>query len=318
MKKGTTRNYHFAIAILYSILKFAWNLYGKYWESFAPLSDVYTEEYGQNQLTAIAAAQAMPDNEQRQGSKQNTGNKLKASCKKGVTVWKQLRQFIIKSVEPADLDTALKQAGLAHFEKIASYNYGEVSLLLSDGLTFLTGNTAVLEKGGMPARFIEAYAAAKTAFDNQQALYGAAKGNATNGKNDKIAANNALYTSLTLMLADAATIFEEQPEIQKQFTLVAIERLITTDGVSGIHFLVRNSETKQPLETAAISIVGQQKPFPVNKRGALEIKLPKATYYFSVTVPGYPMYNGQVVLDANVMRRAEVLVTKTESSTAIS
>ena len=216
------------------------------------------------------------------------------------------------------IDTALKQAGLAHFEKGSNYNYSEVSLLLSDGLTFLTENTETLQKGGMPARFVEAYTTAKTDFDNQHVLYGAAKGNATDGTNNKIAANNTLFTSTKLMLADAVTIFAEQPAIQKQFTLAAIQRMVTTNGVSGIHFVVRDSETKKPLDTAAISIVGQQQPFTVNKRGVLDIKLPKATYYFTVTIQGYTSFHGSVILDANVMRRTEVLATKAESASIAS
>ncbi len=319
MKKAAQAVYNLSIAVLYNFLKFAWNLYLNYWEEFSALSDVYTEEYGQTQLKAIEAAQALPDNEQRQGSQQSVGNKLTKATKKGVMMWKQLKSFIIKSyTDPGDQQAALKQAGIAHYDKAAAPNYSEASLLLSDGLSFINANIDELTKGGMPARFVSAYTEAKTAFDAQQALYGTAKGTSKDGTVDKVAANNTIYITTKYMLADGVNIFVDKPEIAAQFTKAAILRLITTDGISGIHFVVRDLETKMPLDTATINIVGVKGTFSVNKRGVYDIRLPKATYYFTVTVPDYPVYQGSVVLDANVMRRAEVLVKKADSATAVS
>ena len=273
-------------------------------------SDTYTKEWGDDLQKRIAEAQAMPNVGQRRGNTKAAGNGLDASSIKAVLVWKKLQRFIIKAFTPDEVEAALQQAGSTHYAKAAKLNFGELSLLMTAGQTFIEENTDRLIKGGMPASLPDDFTAVKNDFDTNHTAYGDAKGNATTGTSNKIEANNQLYAQVMNMFGDAQTIFAEQKNIAAQFSFQAIKRMVTKNGASGIHVIVKDSTTKKPLVTASVITNYSTESYAVNDRGSLLLKLPKGTYSVTITNPGYASFTKDITIDSTGMTRLSAELSK--------
>ena len=313
MKKKNEAVYPGAMALLYSVSFLAWNLYVKRWSAFNALSDKYTQQYGEDMLAAVEAAKSMPDVHQRRGNTGNVSNRLQTATAQALLSWKRLERLILKAFPLAEQGTAIVLAGGAHYAKAARGNYSELSLLLAAGTGFISKNMAALQQGGMAASFPTAYNTASATLTQEYASYGAALSTATDDTTDKVKANNALYIALKEMLDDAQTLFEEEPNIRKQFTYKAIRNKVTKDVACGLHFVIRDSETGKGLPAATITFTTQQESYTVNEKGVLDIKLEKGAYKIVVSVPGYVPYMSEVTVDPGVMHRVAITLKKAET-----
>ncbi len=210
------------------------------------------------------------------------------------------------------MEAALQQAGSAHYDKAVKLNFGEIAALVTAGQTFIEQNIDILTSAGMPASMADEFAAAVKSFDTYYAAYGNAKGDATTATGDKIEVNNRLYAQIMNMFGDAQIIFAGQRNIAKQFSFQAVRRIITKDAPSGIHFTVKDITNKKPVILASIITSNSPDAKPVNKRGALELKLSKATYTYTVTAPGYTPVSGIITIDSSGMSRLSITLSKAD------
>ena len=150
-----------------------------------------------------------------------------------MTKWKSLRSYIKHAYPPELHKPKIESAGYDHYSKAANFNWAETNLLLNAGQHFIDNNTAELTTGGMPAAFAADYTTATNDFLTLYGQFTDAEQDAQEATDEKINANNAIYSKLMSMFEDAQIIYDKDPSKRERFVFAQVYALITKPSGGG-------------------------------------------------------------------------------------
>jgi len=222
----TAALYHCAQNDFYSAMAYAIKSYLKYLTDFAALSTTYTLAWGEQKKAELAAVEAMPDFQERDELHETIRVQLYNTSGPCLVEWKKLETHIIRTYPKDEHKAKLEAAGSTYYRKAGQRDWESLSALMRSGSHFITENQTELEAGGMPASFVTGFATVYDAFTVKLGAFIEAEEEVWRLRNEKITANNVLYTDIIAMLKDGQKIFRHDESIRKRFVYSRILKLV--------------------------------------------------------------------------------------------
>ena len=215
---------------LYTIVETGWASYAQYLTDFSNLSTLYTASTGTNQLSAVASARSMPDEDSRDEVHMTLRVQLKDLADICLIKWMDMSTYIRDGFPENEYDNKRLAAGHGYYATAEHDDWDDVKGLMQNGVDFANANSAVLTTGGMPASFIADMTAAKDAFELKHQEFLQAEEDSKVLTDAKIEANNALYRALIKMFEDGKKIFRNNAAVREQFTFNSVWDLVRNPG----------------------------------------------------------------------------------------
>jgi hypothetical protein len=218
---------------LYTLLEVGWGSYEEYQSNFEQYSSKYTPTYGQDQLTLVATARALPTEEQRDEKHKTLRKKMVVVADLCIAKWSDMSSYIRDGFGVESYEDKRLAAGYAHYRGAAQHNWDDVRGLMHDGLEFANANLSELGAGGMPATFVGEYESLKDEFAVLHVGFLQSEENAKVKTDEKVVANNKLYGELVKMFEDGKKIFRDNAAVRDQFTIETVLELIRGSRTGG-------------------------------------------------------------------------------------
>lgn len=217
---------------LYAIALMGWKSFMDHQPEFEAYNTLYTAAYGAAMRTAVMNAKQMPDNFKRRDIHKTLRNKLKTATEHVLIKWQQLDSFIKEGFAETNYESKKLAAGYAYYTAAANDDWQDADSLLGDATTFISGHTAALTVGGMPATFASDFGLLKTSFETLYAAFKDAEQDAPEQTDAKLAANNELYKNLMKMFKDGKKIFRNSAAVRERFIFTHLLKLISGGSVA--------------------------------------------------------------------------------------
>lgn len=228
-----TNQYPCSQADLYAVCNIGWNSYLENQPDFEAFNTLYTAVFGTDALAEVEAAINLPGFQERDEAGETFHIEMKKAHSIAMTKWKSLRSYIKHAFPPELHKPKIESAGYDHYAKAANFNWAETNLLLNAGQHFIDNNTADLTTGGMPAAFAADYTTATGDFLTLYTKFTDAEQDAQEATDEKINANNAIYSKLISMFEDAQIIYDKDPSKRERFVFAQVYALITKPSGGG-------------------------------------------------------------------------------------
>lgn len=254
-------NYPCSQADLYAVCRIGWNSFGENQADFEAFNTLYNAAYGTDALAEIDAALNLPGFQERDEAQETFHIQMTEAHATAIMRWKSLRSYIKHSYPPTLQKPKIESAGYDHYTKAANKNWAETQLLMNAGQHFIDNNTADLTTGGMPATFAAEYATASTEFLGLYDRFTDAEQDSQEATDEKVVANNALYTKLIAMFEDAQIIYEHDPSKRERFVFQLVYAMITRpsggDSLTSTQVLILGKVTGlgtgEPVQGASVN-----------------------------------------------------------------
>ena len=297
---------------LYEVCRAGWQSYLDEIASFTPLKALYTVALATTRNTAIDAAEVLPDDQARGADHEVKRVGLRNQATTCLNLWLQLDRYIDTAYTDKTIRKARREeAGSGDYAEAANGNWEKLKSLLLSGKNFISAHTAELTAGGnMPAGFSATYNAARTAFLPLLTAFINSEQGTKTGTEAKVVANNAIYGDLINMFQDGSFLFKSNPDKKPKFSFNAVLGLVSSPGVAGLHVLVSEVVSFNPLANASVSMQQAGLPAVVLQTGVDGVcdfgSLAVGDYTLSVSLPTYVSQNIPVVIKVGVHSRRRV------------
>lgn len=273
----TLKNYGVSQEVLYLIAAMIIDSLESKLESFAEFSASYTPEFIVDLRDKLTKAQNMPNDAARTLAHEQARAQMVEMLADTLNKWKLLKRYISHAFTNEDQRRAnYSAAGWQYYEPAQQLNWASVIALMNQGSLYIEEYNAVLAANqNMPATFPTQFNAAQAAFAAKQQEFSQAKQIAQAGTNDKIEADNLLYTLIMDVCQDGQVIFEGTIT-ENEFVFSRVADLIAPVGPSGLLVEVINKNTGNAIIGAQVSIVGTDKLQSTNSQGETDITQVKA------------------------------------------
>lgn len=212
---------------LYAGLTMAWNSQAEHEADFLAHNTLYPLGISATKITAINAAQALPDGEAASNLSEQYRITLIQKNETVIIKWNSLDSYIKIAFPGAQYKPHRQTAGSDLYSQAANYNWDKTKQLLVSAITFITDNSAALTTAGMPASFPTEFAAAQTAFIETYNLFTDARQDAKMQTDAKIIANNAIFTDGRNMMDIAKNIYRANPALRERFIWERILEIVS-------------------------------------------------------------------------------------------
>lgn len=305
-----TRKYNCTQAELYAICTIIWQSYAENQADFEAFKTIYTVQYGIDAMQEVEDAKNLPDFQARNQATETAYINMGETAKKCLTAWRSLRSYI-KSSFPDNLQKPeIEAAGEDHYNKATNRNWSETELMLVSAINYIDQHTAVLTTGGMPATFQATISDLHTEFMGFYITFTDSGQDEHEGTDQKVIANNALYSKLQAMCDDGQIINEHNAAKFQRFVFSRVKDLITsgptTTGIPSntIEFgvYVYDSATFIPINEANITIYntpnGQPATAVTGEDGIADLRIngfqPNASASLDIEVSAFD-YNSEFI-----------------------
>lgn len=280
---------------LYTGIEMVWTSYAEHLPEFEAWKTTYTAATGTDQITALDAAKALPDEAQRDELHTTLNKELGPLSDDCLISWKQLESYIRDGFPELVYQDKLNAAGHGFYFGASQKNWEDVRGLMNDGEQFIAANTAELTVGGMPATFAADFTTTKDAFDSKHAEFLQAEETSKILRDEKIIANNALFQAAMDMCEDGKKIFRKEAAKRDQFTWSTVQALIKGSQSShSVRGVVTDSVTELPLEGGKVAVLDKEGTPIEGKEATTEadgtykiIGLKNGLYKLKVEAEGY-------------------------------
>lgn len=310
---------------LYTIVETGWNSFIEHLPSFEAYSTLYSATTASDQLSALASARSLPDEEAREEVHKTFRVQLTTLSETCITKWSDMMSYVRDGFPENEYENKRLAAGYSYYASAEKRDWDGVKGLMQSGLEFANGNTAELTAGGMPATFIADFEAAKVAFEKKHQDFLQAEENAKVQTDKKIDANNALSNALTKMFTDGKKIFRNNAAIREKFTFDRVWDLVKGNGggngsvptnVIEIGAYLFDENTLDPVVGGVFRITNPPEGGVVEATsggdGIAELKIegyaPNATVTveFEISADGYETVNGSGEMESGEFYSIEV------------
>ncbi len=297
---------------LYTVAGLVWATYDANLASFTDFKGKYTQPYSTAALLDIKAAKDLPTAQSRKSIPESIRVQLLPLGLTCLSNQRRLRSYI-HEVFPGDSATPmLAAAGFNAYNPALREGWEEMNTMITAGDSFIDKNTTALEAGttNMPAAFKATYTTGKTAFETVYHNFIVSAQAKAGGTNDKLVANNAIYSTLIAMMEDGRLIFENDATKKALFTFSTVLSGVTGNGTTGMHITAKDSISKLNIEHFSVTVQ------PGDEAGeatgdVLELKMSADTYTVVISAPGYhDITLTDVLLTTGVMHRLDVIMVK--------
>lgn len=302
---------------LYACGRAAWQSCSDRLVEFAALRAKYTALFIAGKLTAIDAAEALPDDEQRKQVSVLLREQLSVKGEECRDFWQRLKLYIEGAYPLNEIPIQLNAAGQAHYTQAVKENWDSVKRIMIDGNDFITANSVALLAGAnMPAGFAALFTTAKTEFETLYTSYINATLDVEVKTQEKITANNAVYDDLISMCKDGQRIFKNDEAVKNLFTYDQILLDIAGPGIAGLRGGLTDSVTGLKLPDgviATISIFGTDHTTNSNAESRYEISpVAAGTYTIVIECPGYQSQQiTNVVIQTGTLKTLNIILVPT-------
>lgn len=258
-----TRKYNCTQAELYAICTIMWQSYAENQTDFEAFKTIYTAQYGIDAMQEVEDAKNLPDFQARNQATETAYINMGETAKNCLTAWRSLRSYI-KSSFPDNLQKPeIEAAGEDHYNKATNRNWSETELMLVSAINYIDQHTALLTTGGMPATFQATLSNLHTEFMGFYTTFTDSGQDEHEGTDQKVIANNALYSKLQAMCEDGQIIYEHNAAKFQRFVFSRVKDLITS-GSTGtgipsdtIEFglYAYDSDTLLPVSGATLTVI---------------------------------------------------------------
>lgn len=218
---------------LYTIIRTGWISYEEQLPAFMAYKTSYTATTGTDQLAALETARLMPDQDSRTDLHKSLRIAMIPKAELCIRMWTDLSSYIRDGFAPEYYDTKRLSAGYAYFNGALGMDWDSVAELMVQGLAFADSNTAALTAGGMPATFITDMQTAKDDFETNYAEFLTTLEDTKRMVDEKIVANNTLFSTMMAMFEDAKKIFRDNAALREQFIYERLLAMINPPGGGG-------------------------------------------------------------------------------------
>ena len=219
---------------LYSTLKTIWDNYDDHQVDLLTYKSKYDAALSTTSKGAITAAKNLPDEEARNAESQNLRIEVVALANTCTRNWQLLKSYIQEAYPGDNMQVQLDAAGMNYYINATKNNWEFVDGLNTSANNFITANSAdLLANGFMPAGFKVQYKTASDAFDLKYDAFKHAQ-QSTEDTDEKIVANNAIYTDGMKMCGDATMFFVSNDAIVKKFTFTTVLQIVSPPGSASL------------------------------------------------------------------------------------
>jgi len=307
------KNYNCTQEDLYIAADLAWTNYGTNQSSFLALKGKYTASYGTDAISAILAAKNLPNEQVRVAIPENIRESLLPLGYTCLANQRKLKSYIDEVYKGNTGKTMLSAAGYDEYHAAQNESWSDMMTMISLGAIFINSHTATLEAGtsNMPTAFIATYGTGKTAFETMYNSFLTSSQATSGGTDAKIAANNAVYKTVTGMLADGKIIFENNGTTKKLFVWDTLLSQVSGNGTTGLRVTLKDSISLLNETNFTVTV----QPGDITEQSAgdkvLKIEMAANTYAITVTATGYPVYtNNKVKLKTGSFRHLNLVLVK--------
>jgi hypothetical protein len=268
---------------LYIAARLGWHSCRQHLAAFSDFKARYTEAYIDAQLLKVEAAANLLTKQARTEASETFHVALRTEAETALAFWQRLKRYIIEAY-PADLQTIkLEAAGAPYYTKASQNNWDFLMALLQAGLNFIETHEAELTANeNMPAHFLPRFKDLKLNCVSLHQQFLNSSETANIQTQEKITANNDVYTNLMNMFLDGQEIFKKNDAVQKQFIFTDVVYRISGAGTAGIRGNVCHLITGFGIEGVFITIDGSTKTAITDNEGDYEIS-PLAAGIYSVS-----------------------------------
>ena len=267
-------------------------------------SPIYVHQWALDMYTQINNAELLPNAQARAAAAELKLLQLEAEAKIATGLWQALKRYILKVYPiPEVAAVKLEAAGAAFYEKAAAGKWESLNSLMLAGSIFITENTADLSLGTItPNTFPAAFNDSK---DNCVALFKAfiaLQETARLQTENKIKANNALYSKLIEMFKDGQQVFKKEEEIKKQFTFDEVLALISTSQ-TGLKGHIVAAVTNAPIEGVTITSNDEKYATQTDENGQYAfLQITAGEHGFKVEKTGYVTQEFLITLELGITK----------------
>jgi hypothetical protein len=307
-------------AELYLACRFGFELCETNLSAFTAYKSKYTPAFIAQNLAAIDAADALDDSTARYTTAQNLRLDVIEQRDEFMFLYNALRGYIADAYRGDKGTNMAKSAGHTFYAKANANNWASATALMSAAVPFaLTYKAELMANENMPADFPTRLQAKKADFDAVYKAWNAADTASTTQTQEKIAANNAIYTSFSAMVSDASKAFRPTDPTLEKFSIVNIYAQIRGSKPSGLNGLITDEATKEPREHAKVSIPLFGKIFTTKEDGRFDFTpLPVGKYDLQIECEGYEtVFKEEVEVGTGAVTRLNVKMVAVKSAVEV-
>lgn len=306
--------YHCTQQQLYAIFRLGWNAVTDFLTDFTAFKGKYIAAFVTARLADIDAAEALPDQEQRNEDSRTLRVNLKNKATECLNLWQRTKRYITEAYPEDQLEIKLDAAGQGHYRRASQDDWSAAQRLMLDGNTFILANTADLTAGGnMPAAFAATFTTAKTEYDTLYNDFLNAGQNDEIETQTKITANNEIHKQLMSMFLDGQEIFKTNEAVKKLFTFDQVLLTVAGPGIAGARGSVKDSVTGQLITVvASLQFTGPTNMTVTTNEDSRFEASPLATgsYMLVVTAEGYEILQiTEVDIETGTIKTLNIILT---------
>ena len=314
MENQVKPNYRCSQEELYTIAEIGWDSCLEYISDFAKMKAKYTPAFIAAQQKAIEDARNLGTSQARTSGSEMAYTPLKPLAEVCLDNHHFLISYIEDAFDKPDQKAAEEAAGSHYYAKAANGNWISLRNLNGAALLFITTNTATLSQNGnnMPATFPQQYTDAAGNFDTQYMIFVKADQKNPAGTTSKITANNDVYTSVSAMFRDGATLYRRNETVKSYFTFDDILHHITGERTTGVRFEAIEAVTLLPVPGIAITAQPGNTTTITADDGIIKMPLTENAYTLTITVPaGFAPIPAQTIkTTTGIMHRKKFVLKK--------
>jgi hypothetical protein len=299
------KNYPTSQSVNSIVLRLLWESCRENLPEFAAFKAKYTDQFIDDRIAELDAADALPSEEARALAHIRLRNDIIELGKGGRKSWQSLKLYIKEYA--VDLDAELNAAGWAEYEPASNENFSSLKSLLLKGSQYIAANATALSGDGqnMPAGFPASYNLKMTAVNNKvQEFYASIEASRV-ATAIKVDAYAKCYLAGVSMGTDGQHLFMDNEEMRKQFSYEAVTNVVEPPGASNLLVDVTAGGVK--LQGAEVSIIGTSKSGVTNADGAtLLTQLHDGPVRCRIVCDGYPEKIVDITLTAGSTSRLHV------------
>ena len=274
---------------LYLAIQYGWDLTEQHLAALAAYKSKYTSAFVKTHQDALRTAEDMPDQQARRAPTQAQRVDLVAKKDQVLTYFQFLVGYIEDTYQKDKVKIMTQSAGQAKYAKAQNNNWPSVKALLSSAVTFIENNQADLTAdNNMPLDFLARFKQVRTDFDALYSLWNTDDSETYILTDEKINANNALYSTLMGVVSDAQKVFRHDAVLAQKFTFSALMGQIRGTTAAGVSGKVLILGTNDVLTNATITIASLNKSVQTDVEGRFELSPIAAGFYnIKIEAPNY-------------------------------
>ncbi|MBL7764970.1 MAG: carboxypeptidase regulatory-like domain-containing protein [Chitinophagaceae bacterium] len=274
---------------LYTIVYMGWKSCRKKLSAFTDFKPVYTDAYIDEKIAQADAAEKMPSEQERDGKISSLRLHLLDANQICLTNFQSLKRYIDTAFTPKYAGPEYATIGNELYSKALHKNWDTTKSIMTKCSTYIAQNVVKLSENlNMPPSFPAKFESDLANFNTLHHDFLEAEESALDQTKAKIDANNAIYTDLMAMFADAQILFKNEDALLKQFTFSDVLYLVSGAGTAGIRGAITNTANNKAVKEVTITVDETQDTTITDETGKYEISpMASGNYTLLISAPGF-------------------------------